>query len=148
MNTDPARRLVSIGAALDAGRLPPPEDRAWLAAGVKRWIMGDVPLDAALDLSGGQGLRSARTRLRTEARDELLRQAHSMMDGQPWHRSIELAREILDFQSMLWPKWKDRPEPPHDCSRLRGLLFAAQQFGQLPRSERRIHDICAAMNRD
>lgn len=139
---DPAVRLVSIGAALEARHLPAPDDCVWLAAGLRRWLAGDSTLDGALDLAGGQGLRSARTRLRTEARDQLLREAHTLMSGPPWHRSIELAREIFDFQSMLWPKWKDRPEPPHDCSRLRGLLFAAQQFGQLPRSDRRIHDIC------
>jgi len=80
-------------------------------------------------------------RLRRQRRDQLLREAHGLMSGTPWGRCVALEREIAQFESILWPRWRDRAAPPEPCSALRRHLFEARRLGPLPTTARQLRNI-------
>jgi hypothetical protein len=83
---------------------------------------------------------------RLRARDELLQEAHALMSGTPWRRSVQLAEQIGKFEGILWPRLRDRETPPEPCSRLRSLLFGARRCGPLPGTARQLHNIATKRN--
>ena len=80
-------------------------------------------------------------RERLKGRDELLREAHGLMDGRPWGRCVQLAAEIHRFEALVWPRWRDRAAPPEPCSALRRYLFEARKLGPLPTTPRQLRNI-------
>lgn len=106
-------------------------DRAtseWFAGAVDRWLCHQFSLEDALSLSSpGPGQRSARTAYQRAQRDHHLRLAFAEIDATlgPCARCERLAGEISRFMAIIWPRWRDRPAPPEDASKLRHHLFMA-----------------------
>ncbi len=144
-----AEALVRIAAALESGRLPPVGDRAFLACAIRRWLQEDEPIDRALGLGGGQGLRKARTTYLRECRNAALRKAHTLVDGpSAWQRSVALAAEVRHFNASIWPCWGGLDEPPTGFSDLRAALFEAANLGALPETPEGLHRICGPFAHD
>lgn len=81
-------------------------------------------------------------RERLKERDELLREAHALMPGpHGWNKSVQLAAEIHDFETRMWPRWSHVDEPPAGCSELRRLLFKARRLSELPQTPRQLYNI-------
>lgn len=81
--------------------------------------------------------------MRRQRRDEYLRQALALLTGTPWGRCAALEKEIAQFESILWPRLRDRETPPEECSALRRHLFEARRLGPLPSTGRQIRNIIA-----
>lgn len=143
----PAETLAELAADLAAGRLPPPQACAWLAACVEGYLEQGIALEAALDLRPGlPGHEIAATRYRRARRDDHLRRAHAMMSGPtPWGRTVQLDAELRRFESRVWPQWRNLAAPPPGASELRVRLWHAARLGALPRL-RQLHAISAAVH--
>jgi len=141
-----AESIVALAAALEAQRPPAGSPAAIFVSGIHLWLSEGGTLDQALNLvSSGPGKDSARTLFLRKQRDFHLQQAHRLCEGgSHWSRSVTLAAEVNRFESILWPRWRDREEPPEGCSGLRGHLFFARKSGELPASITGLHRICAA----
>lgn len=140
-----AESLAQLAADLEAADPAPDSPAAAFVAGVQRWLEGRAPsLDSALGLDGSQGIRKARTRWLKAKQREHLMSAWNCLDGSPWLRSVQLAKEIDRFETVIWPAWSRLDRPPANASRLRTALWEARRSGPLPGSERRLHDIVTA----
>lgn len=140
---NPAGPLVRIATARDIGALPDIADIDALTEGVRRWLAGEMSLDQALGLGGGPGQRSARYRYRESVRNHHLAEAHALCRGSsPRARSVSLVREVVRFQGVVWPRWRQLDEPPAGIPELRRHLFLARRAAVLPESESQLHAIC------
>lgn len=139
MNAD---ALVDLAARL-AAQAPPESPESDFARAVERWSLGAVDtLDEALGLVGAPGRERAATRWRRAQRDRHLRRALALVEGDsPWRRCLALEREIERFESVIWPRWRDRTAPPPEASRLRAELFQARRLDALPTTARQLSNI-------
>lgn len=81
--------------------------------------------------------------MRLRERDGFLVQGLDLMSGTRWGRCTALATEIQKFESIIWPRIRDRETPPEGCSMLRSLLFRARRLGPLPTTARQLRNIIA-----
>lgn len=131
---DPAARLATLAAALEAGEQPDPEAARAFAAGVRAWLEGETrSLDAALRVGGAAGLEGARNRYRRARRDRHLRLAHSLVTaGGPWSRCVALAEAVERFEARIWPRWQHLAAPPEGCAEINAHLFHARRLNGRP----------------
>jgi hypothetical protein len=84
---------------------------------------------------------------RLARRDSYLRMAHERMPGpHSWNKSVQLAADVLYFESRIWPRWLHLDEPPADCDEVRRFLFRARKLGKLPGTDRHLHSIATKRN--
>lgn len=137
--SDPIGLLEQTLAELQTSKSLSPDCRRWLISGLVAWLEEKNPLEEALGLNRAK--RNARLYAR---RNHHLRSAWRHLEGTPWARSIDLQRELQRFETVLWPTWRIRPEPPAGASALRTELFLAMKACLPPRALERLHDICRA----
>jgi hypothetical protein len=138
--TDTLGHLLEL-ATLAPGDPLPFAVALWLREAAERHIETGESLEHLLGLRGGS--RTAAYRLRKLRRDYHLRQAWSALDGSPWQRSVRLSEELIRFQSILWPRWRELQAPPEGCSQLRSALWRALKTRMLiPSTARHLHEIC------
>lgn len=126
-----------------------PDLAAWLGEGLRRYLFDRKTLEQALGAAGGRGKRTARQQYLQMRRNQALRAAWGLCDGDtPWQRTLTLATEINRFQAILWPRWRDRDAPPENVSDLRHALFVAHQCGDVPVSISQLDDICTSPMND
>lgn len=113
----------------------------WLRQGFGVWLSnrGALPLDRCLRLP------TSHTKMAQAERDMHLRTAWELIDKPgPWLKSVELAAEILRFETQLWPRWRRDTQPPAGASALRTTLFWALRSGaKMPTSTQQVHNICS-----
>lgn len=138
-----AEEILEVADTLASFGYAPESAAAKFVRGVEHWIREDAPsLDEALELGGGQGVRSARCRYLAAQQRHFLNQAWLEVEGsKPWPRSVELARELERFEVSIWPRWRHLDDPPPGTSRLREALFRARKLGRVPKTPRRLHDL-------
>lgn len=140
-DSSPVTFLVDLAGQLDAR---PGTPAAAFVLALDAWLDGRAAtLDAALGLTAtGPGKERALTRWRRARRNQHLRAALALVDGgYSWQRCLALAKEISRFESDLWPRWRDLPDPPDGASALRQALFHARREGALPTSPRQLSNI-------
>jgi hypothetical protein len=87
-------------------------------------------------------------RSRQSRRDSYLRMAHALMPGpHDWTKSVQLAADVLYFETRLWPRYHHLDEPPADFSEVRRFLFMARKLGRLPGSDKQLHTIATETQR-
>ncbi|MFB1487413.1 MULTISPECIES: hypothetical protein [unclassified Thiocapsa] len=130
----PAESLIAVARRLSAFNFESGSPERRMVDAIERWLSADAAtLDEALGLTGAPGRETARTLHRRALRDRHLVAAHGIIGAaSPWRGCLALADEIARFESVIWPRWRDLPEPPPGASLLRAELFAARQFGTLP----------------
>jgi len=135
VDTDPIALLEAAIEAVEA--VPDDALRQWLCAGLQALGEGADPRPAL-------GLAPVdRCRLRRAARDRWLRHACRLMkELSDWGRCCELEGEVGRFEAIIWPRWRERPDPPEGASELRTALFRARQHGELPSTARQLRNIC------
>lgn len=143
--SDPCADLAELAAALAEGRPPPLAAAHHFASAVATWLEGDatLTLEQALGLAGATGRDSARTVYNRRRRDHFIRCAFGEVVGSsPWEKCRILAIEIEVFRTRVLPNWRHHQTPPPGASRLRTALFLAHRAHELPKTARRLHDIC------
>lgn len=143
---EPAARLLRLAQALEAGETPDPVVADWFARGVDGWISEGQALDAALGLLSEPSQPSPRLALLRELRDQHLRAAHALVDGEStWRRSQALARELRRFSANAWPRLRFRSRPEAGWSQLRVHLWSAFATGlDVPTSARQLHRLATS----
>lgn len=134
MNAGPERLLMLMD---EAERLSPPL-REWIEAGITCWLAGQS-MDAALGLTTLPGQRKPASRIRTERRNEALREAWSLCPGTPWQRSRALS-ELIGRLPTIHRRYRAGHQPASEVNR---LLCIAADHGALPEKPNQIHLICA-----
>lgn len=120
-----------------------PDLAAWLGDSLQKYLFERQTLEQALGAAGGQGKRTARQTYLERRRNRALRAAWRLCEGKtPWRRTLALQKEIKRFQTVLWPRWEDLPEPPPGITELRCQLFIAHRCGSVPTSTSRLDEIC------
>lgn len=119
-----------------------PEVAEWFSAGLMAYFNG-ARLDEALALNAEPCRRRPSTEYATRLRNRHICRAGeiALPDAGPSARAERLAREIRDFQSRLWPRWRGNPNPPQGASALRSELFVARTYHALPESPRQLYEI-------
>jgi len=129
---DPLAHFAELMAALRQRRAPSDAAAEWWIAGVQAGLRDGSTLDRALGLSA-PGARSWRTSLLQAQRDHhLVRAARAVVldDGQSdWACCQRLAPLVRAFVANVWPRLRDRPEPPEDWPTARRELFLAARTG-------------------
>lgn len=120
-----------------------PKLARWITAGVDEYLGGSDrrTLEHCLELKSlGRGQPSPRRTWAKERRDEALRSAFDLVEGNsPTAKCDALARHIRDFTARMWPRWQTLPEPPAGSSQLRCRLWDAAKTGEpLPTNWRRL----------
>jgi hypothetical protein len=134
---DPVAMLIAAGDCAARGQALPPLVGAWLAAGVKAYLGGEVSLDRALTLAGDGWPGSTRHRYRL--RNEALRAAFDLVGNDP----AALAREVDRFASRTWPRWRHLDQPPGRATAVEVELFAAfAACPRIPASAKQLARIC------
>lgn len=136
MSPNPVEDLLIVAGRLEAENPKPGSPEHRVTTAIRAYVLGVVDtLDQALDLTGAQGIATARTRYHRKRRAEFLSIAvHMTMGGSEWDRCKALACEIAAFEGRVWPRWKNLPEPPAGASHINKLLFLARQTGALPKT--------------
>ncbi len=93
--TDPVELLRRLQVSLVSGFMPG-DVAKWLSLGVDAYLQGQ-PLEQALDLVAQPGKPSAPTRLRLDARDDIIQCLARKMDGGTWTVAGQLARAVEDW---------------------------------------------------
>lgn len=115
----------------------------WFRNGLQTYLdNGDKTLDACLGMRG-QSERSWRYKFLMMQRNNHLRTAHSFCSGETtWGKSCQLEKELLRFESIIWPRLRHLDDVPEGMSGLRTSLFRAFKLNlPIPTSARRLHDI-------
>lgn len=115
----------------------------WFEQGLSEYMDdGGKTLDACLGMRG-QSERSWPYRFRMMQRNNHLRAAHSLCSGcSTWEKSCQLEKEIIRFESIIWPRLRNLDNAPDGMSSLRTHLFHAFKINlPIPGSARRLHDI-------
>lgn len=115
----------------------------WFEQGLQEYLTdGEKTLDICLGLRG-QSERSWRYQFLMMQRNNHLREAHTLCDGDtPWKKSCELAKQIDRFRGIIWPRFKDLEDVPEGTSALRTTLFNTFKVGlPVPKTTRQLHDI-------
>lgn len=115
----------------------------WLDQRLQKYFNdGNKTLDICLGMRG-QSERSFVYRYKMTQRNNYLREAHALCDGETlWKKSCQLEKEISKFQGIIWPRFRDLESVPIGTSSLRTALFNAFKLNSsIPNSARRIHDI-------
>ena len=100
-------------------------------------LAGEIPLERCCGLPGP----SAKKRIAQMQRDYHLARAYQQCAGP--NKADQLAGEIRDFLSRIWPSWSAMDAPPPTASELRSDLFQAvlacpENFPESSRQLRRI----------
>ena len=120
----------------ESDRLPA-DVAAWIGDAYDSWLSG-TPVEVALNLKPRPGQRKPATLIRTECRNDALRQAWALCPGTPWQRSRALA-EAIGRLPTVYRSYR-AGHPP--ASEVNQLLCSASDCGRLPERPNQIHSIC------
>ncbi len=138
----PIENLLKLQEAARDGAVSP-EVAAWFSQGIEDYLSRQGPLDECLNLTGKVGQRKALTIYLAHTRNYHLKQAWELLEADsPWQRSVCLAEEVLRFETRIWTRWSDLPEPPIGSSELRSHLFHAFRTGIDIPGLSQLHTIC------
>lgn len=101
---------------------------SYIQSGFKAYLYEDKDLDTAFNLK--------QTRIQAKAkengRDYNLRLAGKHISGKGvTARARALHDAIVQFESRIWPKWKELELPPAGCSELNFFLFRAKKYKKI-----------------
>jgi hypothetical protein len=86
-------------------------------------------LDEALQLCAHkQGSSPSKKLYRTHKRNQLIHQAHGLLEMDRTKASKKLARIANEFQLSTWPDVRNLEEPPEEWSQLRKCIFKAYKY--------------------
>ncbi len=113
--------------ALDA-HMPVPDDVAeWLSSGLVRFQHGEEKtLCRALELRVPGRLGNPEYRRSLDRRNQALCEAADLMpEPTPYQRAAALANEARAFETRVWPRVADLPEPPERLTPVQAALWRA-----------------------
>lgn len=131
MTSDPCERLRRV---LEAGISP--ELEAWLADGVRRWLVEGGELADAL------GLPRRAAEVRLALRDRWLREAAAHLgETTRWRRAKRLAVHAQRFERHAWAVWRGLALPPSSATPVEASLFFARRYGPFPATARQFANL-------
>ena len=147
--------LRRITAALEVGEPPDPDDGAWLAARLQRYLAAaerGLTVETALDLAPMPGQTSWWTEEATQVRDDALRQmaARFWFEHKPGAQAREIERLALRYGAAGWLRDRDRPDMPerHLGTETEWLWRAFKSGAVMPIKQRQLETILTAENQD
>jgi len=119
----------------------------WYREGLEKYKSGSDSLEKCLGLAGKQGSDKFIRQYNLFKRNTFLKKSWDFCEAESdWTKSGVLADEIKKFK-LISEALKETDVNISELSNLRSSLYIASKYGDLPESQRQVHDIVRAFAR-